>query len=1257
MIKRLTPVRQAKCRRRTIDVNVAQCSHLQFPPTTYRFYIFITLLYIVLFSFINTVQADVFENFDSSGSIPATFTMDGSAQFRTSNAYSSPNAIRIRETSSLTYVGEDGYGKDGGIGTLSFWYRRSGLANTTFYIEYSTDGGTSYTEIAAPVADSQTYSEWSQAVNFAGNNILIRFRTEYSSVMYGVYVDDISITDNSVFDWTANASFDPVEYNFGLVVGDTFLDKVITINNAGAPTTESLVIDATGMTFTGTGASKFSVVGFLGATVIPGGSTTMTLRYRPGNSGAEFTAFGTLLCNDPVPPSINLSGSNCAEVADLNVARNYSMGSLVRVIGTVTATVATNGLTTNRNRFFIQDTSGVDGQTGLMIDDPDFYLGQTYPLGEQLQNLTGILSTVDGIKALVPTEPATDMGVGTVPAPLELNGSETFASIESELVVLSDVYFEESGMWTADQIIDIVSPLTGPLNQIYVAVGSGLVGELIPAIALPKHIVGIAGLSGSIGQLLPRLAADVTVGVAENGAISLNDNSTIDFGNCDINTGWTIGRRLEIYNSGVGPLTWTGAGISFNGTDASEFGAHPSIEVLPVIWPGTTETLVVYMDADSIGTKTAQMTLLTNAVNDPEITINLTGVGVDSEDITIGWEQYSGGPEHRGRRYFNGTVTNLEYPVWQTGSQGLMASAAPCVIEDESSTIPVRIYCWGADGTGYSATYAFVKCFNGETGARVWTSDPINDIGYSIGFDSWHSMAADKRSNRVFLGMGDNVYCFDADSGVMCWESDPLRVDEGGTAIVCNSTCVVGKDYVYQTTYTGFGGTNYVQAFNISSGSEEWYYSDGGQGQETLVYHEVGEEAYIYRTNVDGYYPTGGGGITCLNANTGLLVWDNSAPLDGDPWWTEQSNFGGISFCDGEIYSPTYNFGGISELICVDASTGRLKWRATDSVASDAVPVVIADRVYITGHYDWNTGPSYVIGYDRTTGNKVYEVAVSEGNNMWNTSIAATNDMIYVTEGSTIYGMAANGLHILDPFTGEELVEQGALAERVRGSVAIGADGSIYALMDTEPNSGLAHLICYRAPVAGVMTIQDLDAPFTDGYTSNQQITLLHDAEWADEMRIWEEGCVPGSSIAYAANSSFTLSAGDGLKTIWAQYQNGSGDSEPVLATVWVGLPTANQADFEVRDFDGDMPAGQSDERLVVIEVCAFGAEEMMIWEDGTTGSWQSYSESSTLELSSGNGLKTVYACFRNPSGETLETLSSQIELNELTMIKDWFNY
>jgi outer membrane protein assembly factor BamB len=213
------------------------------------------------------------------------------------------------------------------------------------------------------------------------------------------------------------------------------------------------------------------------------------------------------------------------------------------------------------------------------------------------------------------------------------------------------------------------------------------------------------------------------------------------------------------------------------------------------------------------------------------------------------------------------------------------------------------------------------------------------------------------------------------------------------------------------------------------------------------VYHEDGERAYLYKMTANGVYPNGGSGMTCIDAESGQEVWTNAAPLDGSPaWWMAYANYGGISFHDGLVFMPTYNFNGITQFACIDAYTGARKWyaddwdEATGSVATDSVPIVIGDIVYLCGHYDWYTDRSALIGFNIHTGQKVFEKLILTTNNMWNVSPAATNDRIYVTEGSAVYAGNAFGLHIVDPVSGADLATSNSITRRVRGSVAIGSD-------------------------------------------------------------------------------------------------------------------------------------------------------------------------------------------------------------------------
>ncbi|HPS03544.1 MAG TPA: PQQ-binding-like beta-propeller repeat protein, partial [Candidatus Sumerlaeota bacterium] len=573
----------------------------------------------------------------------------------------------------------------------------------------------------------------------------------------------------------------------------------------------------------------------------------------------------------------------------------------------------------------------------------------------------------------------------------------------------------------------------------------------------------------------------------------------------------------------------------------------------------------------------------------------------------------------------------------------------PCLIEDADSTVPVRVYAWGSDAADYSATQAFVKCFNGDTGELLWTSDPITSIGYTVSYGSWHSIAADKTSGRIFLGMGAHLYCYDALSGAPIWQSDPLRADSG-EGLVVNATVTVGSQFVYQSTYTGFGGSCYLQAFNITDGKEAWVDVRAGQGQETVVYHEDGVRSYLYRMISSGSYSSGGAGVVCLDAEDGSLVWSSENPLDGSPaWWTGAGNvnFGGITFHDGLILAPTYNFSAPSDFVCLDAYTGALKWLASGTAPNtDGAPVVVGDRVYVTGHYFYGD-TSYLVGFDLHTGQKVYERKVSTDSNMWNVSASATNDRVYVTEGSAIFSTNSKGLHMLYPDRDDmDATSITALTERIRGSVAIGTDGAVYGFLDTDPPSMLGGLVCYRVPEANTIRFLDQDVPTTDSYTCHPEITVLHQARWATEMRVYEAGETPGEWKPYAASSTWTLSSGEGNKTLYAEYRNGSGEAQgPVTGSIWVGTPRIPGESVTVRDQDGDMPQGHTNARPVVVEVLSEGATEILIRETEEGGTWQNYSRATLFTLTPEFDTKTLYVKLRNPLGESQEYVC-QIELH-----------
>ncbi len=100
-------------------------------------------------------------------------------------------------TSSMTMLTD----KTGGLGTLSFQYRRYGTAaQVDWKVELSTDGGSTWTQVGedftAPASDDvQTFSE---VLNVAGNvRIRIKRATESGTSNRQMNIDDILLTDYS----------------------------------------------------------------------------------------------------------------------------------------------------------------------------------------------------------------------------------------------------------------------------------------------------------------------------------------------------------------------------------------------------------------------------------------------------------------------------------------------------------------------------------------------------------------------------------------------------------------------------------------------------------------------------------------------------------------------------------------------------------------------------------------------------------------------------------------------------------------------------------------------------------------------------------------------------------------------------------------------------------------------------------------------------------------------------------------------------
>ena len=125
---------------------------------------------------------------------------------------------------------------------------------------------------------------------------------------------------------------------FGAVASGTTSDLVFTLRNAG-----TVDLTGLGMTIDGADADMFSVLVPPTAPVVPGGSTTFTIRFAPTNGGGH-TAALHIASNDFVnnPFDLNLSDTTALSANTRLTSLTLNNGTLVPVFATGTTAYAVN---------------------------------------------------------------------------------------------------------------------------------------------------------------------------------------------------------------------------------------------------------------------------------------------------------------------------------------------------------------------------------------------------------------------------------------------------------------------------------------------------------------------------------------------------------------------------------------------------------------------------------------------------------------------------------------------------------------------------------------------------------------------------------------------------------------------------------------------------------------------------------------------------------------------------------------------------
>lgn len=168
----------------------------------------------------------------------------------------------------------------------------------------------------------------------------------------------------------------------------------------------------------------------------------------------------------------------------------------------------------------------------------------------------------------------------------------------------------------------------------------------------------------------------------------------------------------------------------------------------------------------------------------------------------------------------------------------------------------------------------------------------------------------------------------------------------------------------------------------------------------------------------------------------------------------------------------------------------------------------------------------------------------------------------------------------------------------------------------------------------------DLHIESGAGYVSTPKVNLDVDAENAVQCRFSNDGITWGNFAPYANVVQWSLSGGDGTKTVYAQCQGANGQNSDVV-TDTVVLDTSPPPYVTVDINNGD---AWTNSRNVVLGLYCFSGKQSQFSNDGYTWSgWENYASSRVWTLAPGDGTKYVYFQCQDGSGKMAGSASATI--------------
>ncbi|QZY54098.1 S-layer homology domain-containing protein [Crassaminicella profunda] len=228
-----------------------------------------------------------------------------------------------------------------------------------------------------------------------------------------------------------------------------------------------------------------------------------------------------------------------------------------------------------------------------------------------------------------------------------------------------------------------------------------------------------------------------------------------------------------------------------------------------------------------------------------------------------------------------------------------------------------------------------------------------------------------------------------------------------------------------------------------------------------------------------------------------------------------------------------------------------------------------------------------------------------------------------------------SGAYLIDNYTSGDDVIKGVAIDRYMQVYSVDTNGKIVGFYQKQ----LQNEDIRPTPTADSIGINEGAT-----HIATKNITLKLSATHVAQMMISEDSSFTGATWEeYATSKEFTLSDGDGTKTIYIKFKDEVGNETAVISDSII-LDTQGPTGTRMSIDEGDY----TNKRKIHLTIHAAEAEKMMISQSEIFEglSWESYKETKELTLRDEEGTKTIYIQFKDRLGNETEAISDKILLD-----------